>query len=357
MTSAELNSRHLQLPSDDRMYQAVAERDTRFEGIFVMGVRTTGIFCRPGCTARTPKRENVEFFATARQALAHGYRPCKVCRPMEPAGAVPDWVRGLLGAAQADPSRRWTDQDLRERNLEPTRVRRWFKKHHGMTFHAYSRLLRLNKAFGRIRSGDSIAPAAFGAGYESLSGFADAIKQATGKAPSSGRGGNSVTVSRIPSPLGPMVAGATDEGVCLLEFTDRRMLVTQIARLRKWLRADIFPGEHPHIDALHAQLKAYFEGSQAQFDLPLVTPGTPFQEQVWQGLREIPYGQTRSYQEQAARIGRPEAVRAVARANGDNRIAIVIPCHRVIGKDGKLSGYGGGLWRKRFLLDLESEHL
>jgi len=153
-----------------------------------------------------------------------------------------------------------------------------------------------------------------------------------------------------------MLAGTTDDGVCLLEFADRRMLETQIARLRKWLKADVFPGEHPHINALQAQLEAYFAGSRQEFHLPLVTPGTPFQEQIWQGLRKIPYGETRSYQEQAAQIGRPEAVRAVARANGDNRIAIVIPCHRVIGKNGNLAGHGGGLWRKRFLLDLEAEH-
>jgi len=203
MTIAELNCRHLQLPSEDRMYRAAAERDTRFEGIFVMGVRTTGIFCRPGCTARTPKRENVEFFATTQDALAHGYRPCKVCRPMEAAGAVPSWIHKLLTEVQADPSRRRMDQDLRERRLEPARVRRWFKKHHGMTFHAYGRMLRLNEAFGRIRRGDSIAPAAFGAGYDLLSGVTDAVKQATGKTPSAGRDGKAVTVARIPSPPRP----------------------------------------------------------------------------------------------------------------------------------------------------------
>ena len=338
------------------MYAALLDRDTRFEGIFIVGVRTTGIFCRPGCTARAPKRENVEFFATTQDALTHGYRPCKVCRPMEPAGASPEWVKRLLDAVQRDPATRWKDQDLRDRDLEPSRVRRWFKRHHGMTFHAYCRLVRLSAAFGRIRNGDGVAPAAFGAGYESLSGFADAVKQATGTTPSDSRARAHVDVTRIPSPLGPMLVGATDEGICLLEFADRRMLETQLARLRSLLRADVFPGGSPQFEALQAQLGEYFDGTRQTFDLPLVTPGTAFQRSVWDVLQTIPYGTTRSYQEQAKRIGRPEAVRAVARANGDNRIAIIIPCHRVIGKNGKLTGYGGGLWRKRFLLDLEHRH-
>jgi len=344
------------LPSADVLYQAFLEKDSRFEGVFVVAVKTTGIFCRPTCHARKPKRENVEFFAGAREALAHGYRPCKVCRPMGALGEVPARLRPLLDLVEERPETRITDEDLRERGLDPDQVRRWFQKHHGMTFHAYCRALRLSRAFGRIRCGENVAQAAFGTGYESLSGFTESFKKRTGFAPGESRRRRLVTVTRVLTPVGPLVAGATEEGVCLLEFADRRMLETQLARLRRFLAAEILPGSNEHFAALDAQLAEYFAGSRRTFDVPLVLAGTPFQERVWEGLRTIPYGTTRSYQEQAERLGSPSAVRAVARANGDNRISILIPCHRVIGKDGKLVGYGGGLWRKQFLLDLERKH-
>jgi AraC family transcriptional regulator of adaptative response/methylated-DNA-[protein]-cysteine methyltransferase len=150
-----------------------------------------------------------------------------------------------------------------------------------------------------------------------------------------------------------MLAGATEEGICLLEFTDRPMLETQFARLQTRLNAKMLPGESQWFPQLDGQLQEYFSGNRTEFDLPLIVPGTEFQQRVWSALREIPYGRTRSYAEQAESIGQPSAVRAVARANGDNRLSILIPCHRVIGADGKLTGYGGGLWRKQRLLELE----
>ena len=211
------------LPDDETLYNALLHKDSTFEGIFVAGVKTTGISCRATCTARKPKQENVAF----------------------------------------------------------------------------------------------------------------------------------ITITRILTPLGPMLAGATDAGVCLLEFIDTKMLETQISRLKKRLRAEFVPGSNRHFKALHQQLQEYFAGKRKEFSLPLVMQGTPFQQDVWKALRTIPYGETCSYQAQAGLLGKPRAVRAVAQANGDNRISIIIPCHRVIGKDGKLVGYGGGLWRKRFLLDLE----
>jgi len=178
-------------------------------------------------------------------------------------------------------------------------------------------------------------------------------KKITGVSPNSSKHNQLITVTRILTPLGPMLAGATDAGVCLLEFIDTKMLETQISRLKRRLRAEFVPGSNRHFKALHQQLQEYFAGKRKEFSLPLVMQGTPFQQDVWKALQAIPYGETRSYQEQAGLLGKPRAVRAVAQANGDNRISIIIPCHRVIGKDGKLVGYGGGLWRKRFLLDLE----
>ncbi len=341
------------LPETSVMYRALVDRDPSFEGIFVVGVKTTGIFCRPTCPARKPNLENTEYFANVKEALALGYRPCKSCHPMELYGQPPAWLKPLLAEVDRDPSLRLKDADLRARGIDPARIRRWFKKHHGMTFQAYLRSRRLNEAFGRIRHAGKVIDSAFDIGYDSLSGFNEAFKKATGFVPSRSAQQNVVIVTRILSPLGPLFAGATDDGICLLEFTDRRMLETQITRLRKLLGAEFMPGRNEHFDNLDAQLGEYFAGTRRRFDLPLVMPGTDFQRMTWEQLRSIPYGQTRSYREQAVAVGNPNAVRAVARANGDNRIAIIVPCHRVIGTDGSLTGYGGGLWRKRFLLDLE----
>jgi AraC family transcriptional regulator of adaptative response/methylated-DNA-[protein]-cysteine methyltransferase len=343
-------------PPADRMFRALAERDGSFEGIFVAGIKTTGVFCRPACTAKTPKPENVEYFRCSREALLRGYRPCKICRPLGLKGVFPDWLKPLIHKMDADPSIRLRDHDLRARGLEPSRVRRWFLKNHGLTFQAYLRALRIGKAFGRIRYGEKVSQAAFDSGYESLSGFTNSFKKTAGFAPRASSRRRVITITRILTPLGPMFAGAVAEGVCLLEFADRRMLETQLACLRRLYGAEFVPGENPHFKALSAQLEEYFAGRRREFSVSLASAGTAFQERVWTGLRGISYGTTRSYQEQARILGNPLAIRAAARANGDNRIAIIIPCHRVIGKNGKLVGYGGGLWRKQYLLDLERKN-
>jgi AraC family transcriptional regulator, regulatory protein of adaptative response / methylated-DNA-[protein]-cysteine methyltransferase len=165
-----------------------------------------------------------------------------------------------------------------------------------------------------------------------------------------------ITIIKIETPLGEMVAGATDEGVCLLEFCDRRMLPTEYKDLTRLLKTDIKDGENEHLKVLVKQLKEYFSGKRKEFSLPLVTPGTEFQQAVWKELQNIQFGTTRSYLEQAIALNSPGSVRAVANANGMNRISIVIPCHRVIGSDGSLTGYGGGLKRKRWLLDHERKY-
>jgi AraC family transcriptional regulator of adaptative response/methylated-DNA-[protein]-cysteine methyltransferase len=344
------------LPEAKTLYAALLNRDSDFDGIFVVGVRTTGVFCRPTCKAKKPKAENVEFFGSPREALLNGYRPCKLCNPLGYRGEIPIWLKPLIDEIDSNPEVRLRDRDLRQRGIDPNRVRRWFKANHGMTFQAYLRTLRIGRAFGRIRHGDKVIDAAFQSGYESLSGFTESFKKTTGFAPIKSRQHRLITVTRILTPLGPMLAGATDEGICLLEFIDTRMLETQLARLKKMLHAEVVPGSNEHFDALDRQIEQYFAGTRRKFSLPLVMPGTAFQQEVWRGLQTIPYGTTRSYQKQAETLSRPRAVRAVARANGENRIAIVIPCHRVVGKDGSLRGYGGGLWRKRYLLDHESKY-
>lgn len=344
------------LPSDQEMYEAILARDTRYDGIFVTAVTSTGIFCRPSCPAKKPHRRNVEFYRSPREALAHGFRPCKRCRPMESPGKAPAPIRALIAECEEHPLRRLSDQDLRDRGMSPRTVRRWFKKHHGMTFHAYQRARRLTKALGALGEGADLTQTAFENGYESLSGFHHAIRQITGRSASQSRTATVVRLSRATTPLGPMLLGTTDDGVCLLEFTDRPMLETQLRRLAERLDAVYVPGTDAVGQQLKTELGEYFEGTRQSFDVPLTMPGTPFRQRAWQALLDIPYGETRSYAEQAQMIGKPTAVRAVAQANGDNRIAIVIPCHRVIGADGTLTGYGGGLWRKRYLLDHEARH-
>ncbi len=177
----------------------------------------------------------------------------------------------------------------------------------------------------------------------------DAVRQ--------GRDRTVIRTERIATPLGAMLAGATEDGICLLEFIDSDRIERQLRRVQKLFRAELITGTNPHLNALSIQLEQYFAGSRKEFDLVVVALGTPFQQAVWKELVKIPYGKTISYKEEAERIGRPTAVRAVARANGANPISIVIPCHRVIGKNGKLVGYGGGLGRKQWLLDLERKHV
>jgi len=165
-----------------------------------------------------------------------------------------------------------------------------------------------------------------------------------------------ITTTRIETEIGTMIAGATDNGICLFEFSDRRMLKTEYKDLEKYLKTTIEEGENFHFIALRQQISEYFEGIRKEFTLPLVTPGTPFQQIVWKELTKIPFGTTRSYHEQSVALGKPKSVRAVANANGMNRISIIIPCHRVIGSDGNLTGYGGGLRRKKWLLDHEKQY-
>lgn len=341
------------LPSADTMFHAFVDRDTSFDGIFFTGVRSTGIFCRPTCPARKPKRENVEFFPSARDALAHGYRPCRRCRPMQPRGTTPEDVRELLNEIEDDPALRLRDRDLRDRGLDPATIRRWFKRHHDMTFHAYQRGRRMARALHQLGDGSGVTETAFDNGFDSVSGFNEALRQVTGRAPNQSRDAEVVHLSRIPTSLGPMLAGTNAGGVCLLEFTDRRMLPEQLRRLQKRLSCVFLPGSDEVMTQLESELESYFEGTLRTFDVPVRLLGTPFQERVWRALIAIPFGRVRSYSEQARAIGDANAVRAVARANGDNRIAIVVPCHRVIGSDGSLTGYAGGLWRKKYLLDLE----
>ena len=294
------------LPPRRELLAAFDRRDPSYEGIFITAVKTTGIFCRPTCAAKKPKPENVEFYPSCRDALFAGYRPCKRCRPLEPAGSPPPWLREVLAAIDADPARRWRDQDLRDLGLEPDRVRRWFQKHHGMTFHAYTRARRLGEALGTIQSGAKVIDAAFDHGFESLSGFNEAFRRLTGRAPTGAADAPRVLVTRLLTPLGPMIAAATDDSLPLLEFADRRMLPRQLRRMTDRLRCTVAPGETGIHRELGDQLDAYFSGESVGFTIPLGAAGTPWQETVWRRLEEIPAGTTTTYGELARELGRPD---------------------------------------------------
>ena len=341
------------LPPVTEMRRAFLKGDASYDGVFFTGVRTTGIFCRPSCTARKPRPENVEFFATPRDAAFSGYRPCKRCRPLEADGRPPAWVQRLLARLEADPAARIPAAELRAAGIDPARARRYFLRHYGMTFQAFCRARRLADAFHLIKEGAAVTDVAVDTGFESESGFRAAFARSFGTTPGAAAAGDAVALDWIASPVGPLVAGATTEGLCLLEFSDRRMLEAQLAMLKRRLGVPLVPGRNRWLQALRVQLGEYFDGRRRVFDLPLVIRGTPFQERVWRALLTIPYGETWSYRDLAGRIGHPKATRAVGTANGMNRIAIVIPCHRVVNADGRLGGYGGGVWRKQQLLDLE----
>ena len=349
----EMNDLLTLLPPRKEMERAFASKDSSYDGVFYVAVKTTGIFCRPSCPSQ-PKLENVEFFASVKDCLFAGYRPCKRCHPMEANGKPPEWARELISLVEAAPDARLQAADLRTLGITPERARRWFQQHYGMSFAAWCRGNRLAGAFMRIRRGATLDDATFDSGFQSHSGFREAFGRVFGGAPGRSReNGVRVVITMLESPLGPLLAGATDQGIVFLEYTDRRMLEHNLKMMRRRFGCAVVPGQHPSLERLREELNEYFKGERREFTVPVAPRGTPFQEKVWHSLRRIPHGETISYDELARRVGQRTAQRAVARANGMNCVAIIIPCHWVIGKDGSLTGYGGGLWRKRLLLELE----
>jgi len=337
-------------------YTALLNREQSFVGIFFVGVKTTAVFCIATCRARKPKLENVEFYTSFKEALDNGYRPCKICKPTQNANQAPDQVQIAMDLVKNNPKEKITNFRLRQNKVSPEVVRRWFKTNYGMTFHAYQRMYRINSAFQELKTSKKVTATAFDSGYESLSGFGYTYKKVLGQSPQKSLEEDIILISRLTTPIGPMFVCATDKGICLLEFVDRRMLETEFKDLQRLLKARIITGENEHIKQAKRELEEFFDGIRKTFDVKLHTPGTQFQNQIWSVLKEIPYGQTSTYKEQAITIGNQNAVRAVARANGMNRISIIIPCHRVIGKNGSLTGYGGAIERKQWLIEHERKN-
>jgi AraC family transcriptional regulator of adaptative response/methylated-DNA-[protein]-cysteine methyltransferase len=337
----------------EERWKAFNSRDSAYEGVFFVGVTTTRIFCRPTCSARKPKRENTEFFDDKSAALHAGFRPCLRCKPMQTSGEVPDLVEALRKRIENDPATRLRERDLLAMGIDPSTARRQFQRYFGMSFHAYQRARRMGSALAAVKGGMNVLDTQLDHGFESSSGFREAFAKVFGAPPSKSGAVHCLLSRWIETPLGAMLALADDAGLHVLDFVDRRGLEREILRLRERSGAAIVPGDHRVLDQAEREVGEYFSGQRRHFNLPLAERGTDFQRSVWQQLLHIPPGETRAYADIARAIGQPTANRAVARANGDNFRAIVIPCHRVIGSDGSLTGYGGGLARKQWLLDHE----
>ncbi|MBT0959292.1 bifunctional transcriptional activator/DNA repair protein Ada [Alphaproteobacteria bacterium KMM 3653] len=345
------------LPDATTLYKALLARDTAYDGRAYVGVSSTGVFCRLTCPARKPKAENCTFFPTVAECIEAGFRPCKRCHPLAPGAAADPAIARLLKALEAEPHRRWYEGDITRMGLDPSTVRRAFKRQYGMTFLEMARQQRLREGFGTLAEGGKVIEAQIDAQFSSPSAFRAAFAKLLGRAPGTLSNDALLLADWIETPLGDMIAIGTDSHLYLLEFLERRALKSEVAALEADAKGAVGIGKSASTEQTRTELAAFFAGQSAAFTVPLATGGTGFQRDVWKALQTIPAGETRSYADIARQIESPTATRAVARANGANRLALIIPCHRVIGADGSLTGYGGGLWRKQQLLEIERSYL
>jgi AraC family transcriptional regulator of adaptative response/methylated-DNA-[protein]-cysteine methyltransferase len=340
----------LQLPDPDTAWRAVLARDRRADGRFVTGVLTTGIYCRPSCAARHPKRENVRFFASSAEAVAAGLRACLRCKPDEVSreAAALERALSLLETAEASPS---LDELAAAAGYSPFHFHRLFKRATGITPAAYARARRARSMTMSLSSEPTVTDAIYDAGYSGPARFYEDARDRLGMTPSAWRGGGrgeTVRWAMAQTSLGTMLVAATGRGICRLSFDEDEQ-----ALRRHFPHASIEPGGNAMTDLVRRTVAAV-EAPERPHDLPLDVRGTAFQEAVWRELTRIPPGETRTYTQIAAAVGRPAAVRAAGSANGANRVAVLIPCHRVVRGDGTLGGYAYGLDRKRRLIGREA---
>jgi AraC family transcriptional regulator of adaptative response/methylated-DNA-[protein]-cysteine methyltransferase len=337
----------------------VQSRDPQFNGVFVYGVRSTGIFCRPGCPSRRPRREQVTFFASPAAAGEAGFRACRRCRPQD--ALTPNQQAELAGQAcrliEASPERPPSLAELgSELHLSPSYLQRMFKSVTGLTPHQYARGQQMQRFKTQVRQGRDVTTALYEAGFGSSSRLYEQSDQRLGMTPAAYRRGGqgmSIGYTIVDTSLGRMLVAAAERGVCAVSFEGQdgdagleRLLYHEYpaARIQR---------DDARLGAWAAALVAHLQGKQPALDLPLDLQATAFQLRVWEELRRIPYGQTRSYAQVAQAIGKPAAVRAVAQACAANPAVLVTPCHRVVRSDGSLGGYRYGIRRKQALLDKE----
>ncbi|HZD32301.1 MAG TPA: bifunctional DNA-binding transcriptional regulator/O6-methylguanine-DNA methyltransferase Ada [Candidatus Angelobacter sp.] len=337
----------------DTHWQQVMARDAGQDGRFVFAVRTTGVYCRPSCPSRRPRRESVEFFANPQQAERAGYRACLRCKPTEISAQAQAVTRARRILDEADGV--MTLAALSKRvGVSPFYLQRLFKRATGLSPREYQAARRLQQVKHGLRKGDDVTTALYDAGFGSPSRLYEQSTQQLGMTPGKYReGGKGITVNYaiVPSALGRMLVAATPRGLCAVRFGENAV------ELERELRAEFYAATVVRNDAALQQylhpLLASLGGERVTVNLPLDVRATAFQKRVWDALQRIPAGETRSYSEVAREIGEPTAVRAVARACASNPVAVAVPCHRVVRRDGELAGYRWGVERKKKLLEQE----
>ncbi|MEN3113365.1 bifunctional DNA-binding transcriptional regulator/O6-methylguanine-DNA methyltransferase Ada [Uliginosibacterium paludis] len=344
--------------SEEARWAAVCQRDAQAAGSFVYAVRSTGVFCRPGCPSRRPRRENTCFFDSPEAALAAGFRACLRCRPaaslcVDPHVALVEAACRSMAAADAP----LLLAVLAERaGLSPHHFLRVFKKHTGLTPHAWAAGLRAGRLREALGEGMAVSEAIYHAGYNASSRFYEEADRVLGMTPGAFRAGGAKTRIRFglgECALGAILVAASERGLCAIALGDAPEPLLRELESR-FPKAELVGGD-PGFEDWMAQVIGFVEAPGTGLHLPLDLRGTAFQLRVWQALSDIPPGSRLSYSELAARIGAPAAVRAVAGACAANTLAVAIPCHRVVRSDGGLSGYRWGVARKRALLDREAE--
>ncbi|MEM5437938.1 bifunctional DNA-binding transcriptional regulator/O6-methylguanine-DNA methyltransferase Ada [Paraburkholderia diazotrophica] len=341
--------------TDDARWAAVLNRDVSADGAFFYGVRTTGVFCRPSCASRLPQRGNVDFFGSPDEARAAGYRECKRCQP----GGLPrelDIVNRACAALDADPQQRITLAQLSEAvHVSPFHLQRLFKRVVGVSPRQYQAAQRGAALRDALQSGADVTRATVDAGFGSPSRMYDTAAAELGMAPSEYRrkgAGLRVHYASARTSLGLVLVATTDKGICKIAFGDDELPLVE--GLRKEFASAELIADPARLAPFIEQIDAYLRGKRQRFELPLDIAATAFQQRVWEALRRIPYGETRSYSQIAEAVGSPRAVRAVASACASNPVALAIPCHRVVQKGGALAGYRWGVARKAMLLDAEA---
>jgi AraC family transcriptional regulator of adaptative response/methylated-DNA-[protein]-cysteine methyltransferase len=338
----------------EKQWQLVLARDARSDGQFVYAVRSTGIFCRPTCPSRRPQRKLVEFFATPSDAERAGYRACKRCRPTQ---ANPQVTKVYAACRLIDEN---IDATLtlsvigNKIGLSPFYLQRLFKRVLGVTPQQYRQARRAGEFKSALARGGRITDAIYDAGYGSSSRLYEKAQARLGMTPSAYQRkgeGAAIRFAILDTDLGKLLVAVTEKGVCSIQFGDSDQALEKA--LRTQFSQATITRDDAGLEAVTARLTAYLAGAAVPLDLPLDVQATAFQERVWKALRDIPYGETRSYSEVASRIGNKRAVRAVAHACATNPVCLVVPCHRVVHKDGGLSGYRWGKQRKAALLEKE----
>lgn len=354
--NASGNSNAASFTVDSERWDAIVGRDARADGAFFYGVRTTGVFCRPSCASRLPRRENVDFFASADSARTAGYRECKRCQPDGLPREI-EIVKRACAALDADPQQRLTLAQLSDAvHVSPFHLQRLFKRVVGVSPRQYQAARRGASLRDALQRGADVTRATVDAGFGSPSRMYESASAELGMAPSAYRkkgAGLTVYYASAPTPLGQVLVAATAKGLCKIAFGDDAAVLADEVRA-EFANADLRDDDR-YIAPFLAQIDAYLHGTRQHVELPLDIAATAFKQRVWDALQRIPYGETRSYSDIAEAVGSPRAVRAVASACATNPVALAIPCHRVVGKSGALAGYRWGLGRKAALLAVEAQ--